>query len=288
MAVHAQSSMTVDAEVCVPAARVQIVQFHMVGPADNLLRQEDAYWLDLCLTPRPANARARYLDRWSPHRFERIGKVFLLPAGETLQARSDGNTSQASLLCHLQQEPISRWFNGELHWTDRRLEASLDIHDGHVRELLLRLTAELRHPGFASNTLVELIIAQLAVELSRYCNKVSDQTANGGLAPWRLRLIEERLREIREAPTLTELAALCQLSVRQLTRGYRASRGSSIGERVACCQLDHAKQLLTGDQSIKAIAYSLGFASPSGFCFAFRRATGQSPRQYRHALRRMS
>jgi AraC family transcriptional regulator len=286
MAASAQASMTIDAEVHVSTANVQIVQFHMTGPADNLLHQDEAYWLDLCLTPRPANARARYLDRWSPHRFERLGKVFLLPAGETLQARSDGNTSQASLLCHLRQESIRRWFDGDLPWTDRRLEASLDIRDGNIRDLLQRLTAELRDPGFASSVMVELMVGQLSIELSRYCAKISDQGCFGGLAPWRLRLIEERLREVRETPTLAELADLCQLSVRQLTRGYRASRGSSIGERIAACQLDHAKQLLESNQSIKAIAYSLGFASPSGFCFAFRRATGQSPRQYRHQLRR--
>jgi AraC family transcriptional regulator len=74
--------------------------------------------------------------------------------------------------------------------------------------------------------------------------------------------------------------------VRQLTRGFRASRGCSIGDYIASRRLDHAKQLLATGQSVKAIAYSLGFASPSSFCFAFRRATGQTPREFRNGLTR--
>jgi AraC family transcriptional regulator len=106
----------------------------------------------------------------------------------------------------------------------------------------------------------------------------------GGLAAWRLRLIDERLREIRAAPTLEELAKLCNLSVRQLTRGFRASRGRSIGEHVAQCRIENAKRLLATDESVKAIAYSLGFSSPSSFSFAFRRATGETPREFRQRL----
>jgi AraC family transcriptional regulator len=108
--------------------------------------------------------------------------------------------------------------------------------------------------------------------------------AAGGLAGWRLRLIEERLQSSADAPTLAELAALCGLSVRQLTRGFRASRGCSIGDHIASSRVDHARRLLAGDHSVKAIAYTLGFASPSSFCFAFRRATGHTPREYRQRV----
>src|SRR3546814_18606710 len=69
----------------------------------------------------------------------------------------------------------------------------------------------------------------LGIELARYCERINDVQSGGGLSSWRLRLIDERLHEGRDAPTLTELAELCKLSVRQLTRGFRASRGCSIG-----------------------------------------------------------
>jgi AraC family transcriptional regulator len=273
--------LKVGTEVRVAVATAQLVQFHFTDPIDIIMFDREAYWLDLCLEPRPPNARACYLDHWAAQRFERMGKVYLLPPGETIQTRSDGGASHTSILCHLHPEALSRWFDGELKWTCRRLEASLDIPDGNVRGVLFRLADEMRHPGFASEMLVELLAAQLAIELGRYFVQFDEIPLTGELARWRLDLIDERLRDAQEVPTLSELAALCNLSVRQLTRGFRASRGCSIGDYVASRRIECAKRLLAGDQNVKTIAYSLGFNSPSGFCFAFRRATGMTPGEFR-------
>ena len=281
---QAANMMTVEAEVRLPVATAQIARFHMTGPADNLLREEDAFWLDLCLTPRPQNARACYRDHWAPHRFERLGTLFALPPGETMHARSDGGSPQTSILCHLRPEPMREWLDGEFQWTEQRLKASLDIPDPNIRRLLVRIAEEMRCPGFASQTLIELMVAQLAIELSRYWAAIKEGPATGGLAAFRVRLIDQRLREVAEAPTLTELATLCNLSVRQLTRGFRASFNRSIGDYVAQSRLDHAKRMLASEQSIKAIAYAVGFASPSSFSVAFRRATGETPRQFRQRI----
>lgn len=275
-----EQMLTVEAEVRAPLATVQLVQLHVIDPIDLVMFDRDTYWLDLCLEPRP-NGGACYLDHWLTHRFERVGNVFLLPPGETVQHRCDGGRSHASILCHLRAEPMRKWLDGDLQWTDRRLEASLDITDATIRGLLLRLAEEMRHPGFASEMLVELIAGQLAIELARYFACFDKAPVSGKLASWRLQRIDERLREVRDVPTLDELAALCRLSVRQLTRGFRASRGCSIGDYVVNSRIDHAKRLLASDQSVKAVAYSLGFPSPSGFCFAFRRATGMTPGEFR-------
>ena len=276
-----EEMLKIGTEVRVPVATAQLVQFHFTDPIDIVMFDRDAYWLDLCLEPRPSNARACYLDHWTAQRFERIGKVYLLPPGETIQTRSDGAASHTSILCHLRPEALSRWFDGELKWTSRRLEATLDIPDASIRGGLFKLAGEMRHPGFASEMLVELIAAQLAIELGRYFAPFDAIPMTGELAQWRLRVIDERLGDVQEIPTLSELAALCKLSVRQLTRGFRASRGCSIGDYVANSRIERAKRLLASDQSIKTIAYALGFNSSSGFCFAFRRATGMTPGEFR-------
>lgn len=276
--------MTLEAEIRVPSVTAQLACFHITEPADNIMTRERAYRLDMCLTPRPRNARACYRDHWSPNRFERIGNVFVVPPNETMHARSDGGQPQVSVVCHLQPETLRQWLEEDLEWTDQRLAASLDIPEPNIRSLLLRLAEELRHPGFASQVLVELIAGQTAIELARYCVAAHETPVRRGLAPWRLRRIDERLRELGTPPTLAELASLCNLSVRQLTRGFRASRGRSIGEYVSQCRIDHAKRLLANDQSIKSIAYALGFASPSSFSFAFRRATGETPREFRQRV----
>jgi AraC family transcriptional regulator len=275
---------SVDKEVQVPVATAQLMRFHMHEPADNFRREETNCWLDMCLTPRPRNARACFVERWASHRYEPIGEVFLLPPRQTFRVLSDGGPSQTSIVCHLKPEALRAWFDGDLEWTDYRLESGLDIGDRNLRWLLQRMAAELQNPGFSSEAMVELLIAQIALELGRYCVALKERPEHGVLAPWRLRLVEERLRTMEQPATLGELAKLCSMSVRQLTRAFRASRGCSIGDYMAQCRIDHAKRLLATDQSVKAVAYALGFASPSSFSYAFRSAVGQTPREYKLSL----
>ena len=275
--------MTVEAEVRVPDATARLARFHHQGPSDYVFRQE-SYWLDLSLTARPANTRARYVDGWAPHRYERVGTVMFIPAGHACQFRTDGGT-MASIACEIRPELMRRWSEDELEWTDRLLEAGLDVSNANLRAPLVRLAEELRAPGLAGTVLAELLVGQVTIELARHCAALKDSPASGGLAAWRLRLIEERLSQVREPPTLDELAGLCNLSVRQLTRGFRASRGCPIGDHIVRRRADFAKRLLGADESLKSIAHALGFATHSSFTSAFRRATGETPRQFRQRAR---
>jgi AraC family transcriptional regulator len=218
---------------------------------------------------------------WIAAELRGLEAVFLLPPKQTFRVRSDGGASQSSVICHLKPEALVKWFDGDLEWTEYRLEAGLDIGDSSLRWLLLRLSSELKNPGVASVAMVELLIAQIALELGRYCVTIQERPTQGALAPWRIRLVEERLRAIDQPPTLAELAEGCSMSVRQLTRAFRVSHGCSIGDYMAQCRIDHAKRMLTSDQSVKSVAYALGFSSPSSFSYAFRSATGLTPREYK-------
>jgi AraC family transcriptional regulator len=145
---------------------------------------------------------------------------------------------------------------------------------------------ETRAPGFASTMMIELMAGQLAIELVRFHAEVADQPPVRGLAPWRLKRIDERVHEDRAQPTLTELAELCGLSTRQLTRGFRVSQNMSIGDFVTSVRVERAKRLLANAQSIKEVAYAIGFGSPSSFSYAFRRATGETPQNFRQQIGR--
>jgi AraC family transcriptional regulator len=284
MARSAGQLMVIEGELHGAVASAQLVHFDFPEPLENILQDNSSYRVDLCLTPRPRNARACYPQRWGTQRFERIGDVFMVPPGEAMLAVSDGRCKQSSIVCKINPPAMENWCGGQVQWTERSLSAGLDIRDRNIHTLLLRLADEARHPGFASEMLVELIAAQIAIELARYCNANNDADADRGLSTWRLRKIDERLQEVCAPPTLSELAALCQISVRQLTRGFRLKRGCSIGDYVADNRLAQARQLLATGQSIKSIAYALGFASPSSFCYAFRRATAETPSQFRQRL----
>jgi AraC family transcriptional regulator len=276
---------TVEAELRTAVATAQRVHFEMLAGIDHILRDEGVFRLDLCLTPRPPEARACYPDRSGPQRFERIGAMFLLPPGEVMHARSEGGT-QTSVVCRIAPELISKWLDRDLPWTEDRLEACLDIQDQSIHCHMMRLTRELSQPGFASEMLLELIASQLAIELGRYCAPVKGRTTQRGLAAWRLRLIDERVKELGKPPSLAELARLCDVSVRQLSRGFRISRGCSIGHHVEQARIENAKRLLSAGKSVKAVAYSMGFASPSSFSYAFHRVTGYGPAHFRQSAYR--
>ncbi len=278
---HEAWNSTVEGTVSLPSLTVQVMRIHMGQPTNHTLWRADSYWLDMCVTPRPDKARACYRDQWGPHRFERLGDIFLVPPGHTMHVRSDRGGDQLSITCEIGRDFFRDWLEEDFEWTDRRLEASLDIVSPNIRSTLFRLGEEVRYPGFGSQVLFELLAGQIAIEVSRHVKAVTDGPATGGLASWRLRLIDERLEASGPAPTLAELATRCNMSIRQMTRGFRTSKGCSIGDYVIQVRTEQAKRLLDTNESIKSIAFAMGFASPSSFSFAFRQATGTTPRQFR-------
>lgn len=273
--------MTVDAEVQAPGVCAQIVRFDIPEPTATHHSIADGYHVNMCLTPRPLQSRGGYRHRWGPHRFERLGDIFMLPPGEELYVKG-GSGRQASLICSIAPDLVhSATAGSQLEWNDQHLAAALDIGSARIRALLFRITAEVRHPGLAAVRMVELLGSELAIEIARYCNEVAERPVTGGLSGWRLRLIDERIAENLTAPSLKELSDLCALSIRQLTRGFRVSRACSIGDYIEQRRMEAAKRLLMEGESVKAIAFRMGFTSPSSFSFAFRRAVGASPSTFR-------
>jgi AraC family transcriptional regulator len=269
----------VEAEMPLSIGHVQIVQKSWSEPID-IVATAHTHHLELTLLPHSDNSKGCFLDDWGPHRFEAFGGMFLLPARHTIHAKSSCQC-QNSIVCTFDPAAVATWFDGEVEWTDGRLQGSLDVVNANIRGLMFRIGEEIRSPGFASETMVELMTSQVALDLSRHLRMIDESKAIGGLSPRRLKLIDERLVDGGSSPSLTELAALCHLSVRHLTRAFRVSRGQSIGSYIAEHRIDQARRLLDAGASIKSIAYTLGFSAPSNFTAAFLRATGETPRQCR-------
>lgn len=274
------STVTIDAELTGQLAIAQLVRFNIPLPTDARIAPGADYQINMCLTPRPLHARACYRERWGPNRFERLGDIFMVPPGEHLQFRGDSGR-QVSVLCRIAPAAIAAVVGHAPRWSDAQLAATLDITNGRIRALLFRLTEEVRHPGFASDAMFAHLTGELVIELARFYLGQEEQPTTGGLAGWRLRLIDERLSANPAAPSLAELAALCNLSARQLTRGFKVSRGCPIGDYVEQRRMESAKRQLVDGDSVKTIAFAMGFSSPSSFTFAFRRAVGTSPSQFR-------
>ncbi len=274
-----------EAELQLEKAHLQALVLDHPGPEDFLFVRKDDYWIDLCLTPRRPNARARFVERWGEHRYGSLGSLVALPPRFNLHLHTEGGR-HASMICALKAEAVHAWLPADFEWTDRRLELCLDLSSGAIRDLMLKLFQEMRYPGVASRELAEALCLQLSVELARLLIAAAEPPERGGLAAWRLRAIDKRLAALGEPPTLAELAQLCDISVRQLTRGFRTSRGCSIQDYIRQARIEAAKHRLGTNESLKSIATSLGFCGQSTFTCAFRRATGVTPRDFRQRILR--
>lgn len=267
-----------------PGISMHITRSIRRDPHDHEIAPTRSYCLILCVTPRPSDARASYPDVWGPNRLEPLGDLSLLPPDHRLRIKGN-RQRQIAITCHLSRKTVEQWLDHAVEWTDPRLEASLHMSNPHIRMLMMRLAEEAHRPGLANDAMIKSIAAQLGVEIARFCENFLEVRSVGGLAGWRLRLIDERLRELRKVPTVQELAKICNLSVRQLSRGFRASRGIPLSDYCATQRIELAKRLLAGQDTIKSVAFATGFASPSTFSQSFRLATGSTPREFRQRMR---
>lgn len=278
--------VTVEVELRIPSATVQIIRKNSGEPdrfRTDVYKPGNVYWVELSLAPRRPDERARYVDIWSAHRYTRVGAVLMMSPDHAVQF--EGHTwPQTTLVCQLHADAVRSRFQMDFEWTDRQLEACLDIANPVIHDLLRRLAHELRHPDASSETLAEALAVQLSIEIGRFCVGFCNAPEAGGLSSWRLRTIDRRLAAGGDSPTLQELASLCGISVRQLTRGFRTSRGCSIGDHMAQTRIEMVKRQLKTDESITSIARAMGFSSPSNFSHSFHRATGLTPTQYRNLM----
>lgn len=274
-----QDAIRIEGEISTGIGQVKLVRTFWDAPIDKSATTRDHH-LQLSLMPTSSRAEGCFPEHWGPHRFEPIGEMFFLPSGEYIRTRSNCR-DQNAIVCTFIPDAVAPWFGPQMQWTDGRLQAMLDISNANIRRLLFRMGEEIRSPGFATVTMVELMARQVAVELARHFMGMEGDQATGGLTPWRLRLIDDRLANGPGTPSLEELAGLCNISVRHLTRAFRISRGRSIGSYVADHRVDEAKNLLAAGMSVKEVAFTIGFTAPSNFAAAFRRATGETPREYR-------
>ncbi|MEO1081868.1 MAG: helix-turn-helix domain-containing protein [Pseudomonadota bacterium] len=84
-------------------------------------------------------------------------------------------------------------------------------------------------------------------------------------------------------PKLEQAADMLHMSSRSLRR-HLSAQGSSYQQILDSVRRESAARLLKGSRgSIASIGYELGFDNPSHFNRAFKRWTGQTPRQYRNA-----
>jgi AraC family transcriptional regulator len=262
---------------------VEARQIRWTHPVESICSTtERCYMVNLSLGGWTTGGSARNLRAQGTT--EAIGRMWLVPPDQTLQFNSIEGQSR-SIRCLLDAEMFEGFLADIPGWRGREqaLRAPFNLGGGQIEWLLRRMYRELRNPDFGSAQVIETLAKQLTVEIIRALDLRGEGAAfhTGGLAPWRLRLIRERLWSEAALPNLDELAELCDMTVRHLSRAFRSETGKTLGKFVETAMVDRANRMLRAGQPVRAVAAALGYASAGSFAMAFRRATGLLPSQVR-------
>ncbi|SNT01024.1 AraC family transcriptional regulator [Sphingomonas laterariae] len=265
---------------------VKLLEWHWPSPMD-VTATEERLMIEMSLPPHASDGRACFPDI-EPDQYSFMGNIFLRPAGVRLRVKSAGGQVRV-IRCAVEPAVYARIAGTRLDWTADALKTCLNLRGGVLQPLLRRLVHELEAPGAASTTFVEACVTALIIETARIVHLQSDTTAHGRLAAWQYRKVTERLAEDGPLPSVSELAALCGVGNRHFLRLFRSLTGETASAFIDRARIDRARRLLTESElSLKEIAARLGFAHPSNFSTAFRRATNLSPTQFRQISRRQT
>jgi len=219
--------------------------------------------------------------RLPPHEHEAANVTIVLRGGfeERVEQRSFAAQRGSVIVKPAGARHANVYGSCEVECVTIEVPPSFDIAETrHVRTPLFALAAErLRDDDskFAAEELVHGIIGT-AHELRE------------SHAEW-LSTVEQILREEREAPSLSALAAAVERHPAHVAREFRARFGCSVGAFVRARRVDAARDALREtDRPIAAIAIDAGFYDQSHFTNVFRRLLGMTPERYRSRTQRSS
>lgn len=156
--------------------------------------------------------------------------------------------------------------------------------DVRSRCVALRLAETVRNPDSSNQLLLDQLQHALAVELVRRHDgpQVRSHVA-GRMALVKLRHAIEYLHDhLGDVISLTDLAAIADLSPYHFARSFKASVGVSPHRYLTEMRLEKARLLLTTtNRAVTEIALSLGFDTSSHFATAFRSHVGVTPSAFR-------
>jgi AraC family transcriptional regulator len=249
---------------------------------------EHCYLLDLSLDSRKVDTKLEFQRAGRTQSSATVGRMYMVPPGQTL-ALSAARGRARSLRCFLRADLVESHLPRRPAWDANAAHHGemLQLGSGQIEWLLRRMYRELHEPDFATEDMVDSLAGQLAIEIVRHF-RLSEATSQpthsvGGLPPWRMRLIRERAQADLPVPSLAEVAALCGMTVRHLSRAFRTENGQTIGKYVESEMVQRARAMLTDGATVSEVAVRLGYATCGSFSCAFRRATGLLPRDFKEA-----
>ena len=156
----------------------------------------------------------------------------------------------------------------------------------HIYYIMLQLIQENRNPGIDTELISEVLLKQFIIMVTRtYRNNSNQKSASHSHMNTRVSLIpliDDMFCYQYQDLTLSGLADLLNLSVRQTQRLIKENFGKTFSQKLTEARMAAAEQmLLNSDLSITEISERLGYASIEYFSGVFRRLKHCSPSKFR-------
>ncbi len=279
--------LSVVAEIKTPTTKVEVLQGSWPRPVE-LTWKDPQPVVSLLLRSANYEIQGRYMDVGRKQPMDHFGKVFFVPPNSELYGWGSGGEVKVAR-CIFDPAFYEKTVGGCAKLTTAQLRTSLNIQGSLASMLLTRVMREALSPGFGAAAMAESLGIALLLEcISQTGSPVAPEpAATGGLTRRQIRIIEDYVQQLEDQPetnppSVSRLAGLCGLSVRQFCRLFRAQMGQSVGQYLASVRIDRAQSLLIEtDLPLKEIAYRLGFSNAGNFSTAFSAATRQPPAAFR-------
>jgi len=260
----------------------------LVYESDVLLPHRKAYYLLVFLR----HNRGRHWVDMQP--YEHHDNTFYFSTPSQILVKEDPTPTWATYMTFT-SEFLALQQNAAL----RSLPLIQNPHNGHelrltaadatfVGEILAKIEAEYQRPGEWQHPMLSACLTVLLTYLSRLYTEQypgAEPSADRQLLKTYQAKVEECFRELHEVGAY---AALLHISAGHLSEVVKAQSGKPaikhLHERLV---LEARRLLFYTPQSLKEIAFDLGFSDASYFNRFFKRETGVTPADYRASSRKM-
>ncbi|MEO6715876.1 MAG: helix-turn-helix transcriptional regulator [Novosphingobium sp.] len=274
-----QIVQSVESAIEFVGGRIEVVHYRWAQPCEaSWTSGSDRYLVELALSGGPRVATSWHVGVRGRRDRRTVGRIMVVPPSSRLNTAFTVGT-QRSLNCFLDRSFFQSMLVGRPRWKSASLDHALSFSSAGIEWLLRILYDEVRNGGPVAEPRVRSITHALVAEIISRLGLANDEPQTcGGLPQWRLRLLRDLIYREGPKPSLGELAAGCNLSVRQLRRAFKQETGQGIRDYMGEVTMDQAHLLLADSgHPIREIADHLGFATPASFSYAFRKATGLRP-----------
>jgi len=232
-------------------------------------------------------AVSRKLGRTEMRRVVAPGGLFLMPGGLDFKVRLEAELS--TLHIYLRRTLLDE-VAAQGGCASAELLPRLGEQDPMLERLALGMRDALNDGGDddSSSIYVEHLSYAMASHLLRKHSSAGKQTPESGagvLSKSRLAQVMDYIETHLERPlTLSELAAVCNLSPSHFARRFKATTQLPPHKYIITVRVNRAKRLLaTHGQAIADIAYACGFTHQEHMTRIFRQQTGMTPGSFRRA-----